>query len=116
MDKLSTFEDIFNKLFFEYKGIRVEVRVKQDGIQIANFITHIDNIIIKPLNKKYREGSKRIGLIVIQEDKEKTCFNIPFILDFNTMYALFFKNGVNIKSMTMEFVIKKKTAQSEKSA
>ncbi|QTL99509.1 hypothetical protein GM661_16905 [Iocasia frigidifontis] len=116
MDKLSTFEDIFNKLFFEYKGIRVGVRVKQDGIEIANFITHIDNIVIKPLNKKYSKGNKRIGLIVIQEKKGENCFNIPFILDFNTMYALFCKNGVNIKSMNMEFVIKRKTAQSEKSA
>lgn len=115
MDKLSTFEDIFNKLFLEYKGIKVEVRVKQDGIEIASFITNIDNIIIKPLNKKYRK-SKKIGLIVIQEEKEKTRFNIPFILDFNTMYALFLKNAVHIKSMNMEFIIKRKAAQKEKTA
>jgi hypothetical protein len=110
MIRLNTFEDIFNKLMIEYRGKKVEINTRQDGVNIASFITTIDNIQIQPLNKTQKDNRKKVGLIKIQNRKKtqkKTSINIPFILGFNTMNAVFLKNGVTIKTMNMEFIIKK---------
>lgn len=117
MKELSTFEEIFNKLYEDYQGENVNVITKQDGIDITNFQTIINNIDIKPLNKrqskKWNQQGEKVGLIVIQEKYSKNKFNIPFLLGFNTMKATFLKNGVIINSLNMEFIIKK-TKKSKK--
>lgn len=111
MVQLSTFEEIFNKLYEDYKGEKVNVISKQDGVKIASFQTCIDRIDIKPLNKrqskKWNKNGEKIGLIIIKEKCSNNNFNIPFLLGFNTMRATFLKNGVIINSLKMEFVIKK---------
>lgn len=110
MKRLTTFEDVFNKLTDDYMGQKVEVETRQDNLNITNFTTTIDDIIIKPLNKmqgkKWNKEGKKVGLIVFKEKSRKVSFNIPFILGFNTMNAVFLKNGVIIKSLNMEFIIK----------
>ena len=115
MIQLSTFEEIFNKLYEDYIGEKVSVITKQDGVNISSFQTSIDNIDIKPLNKKqskkWTKKGEKIGLIVIQEKYSKNKFNIPFLLGFNTMKAAFLKNGVIINSLDMEFIIKKTSSK-----
>lgn len=115
MTQLSTFEEIFNKLHEDYQGQYVKVVTKQDGVDIASFHTYIDNIDIKPLNKrqskKWNKKGKKVGLIVVKEKYSKNNFNIPFLLGFNTMKATFLKNGVTISSLNMEFIIKKTKAK-----
>ncbi len=110
MKKLKNFEDIFNKLIEEYKGTKVEITAKQDGVIISTYNTIIKDIRIKPLNKikskKWDKSEHKIGLIIIKEKKfNKT--NIPFMLDFNTMEAIFLKKGVSIKTFNLEFNIVK---------
>lgn len=111
MINLSTFEDIFNKLVELYQGKYVDVVSKQDNITISNFSLKIDNIKIKPLSKrkskKWNEKGQKVGLIVISAKNLKNSFNIPFILGFDTMKATFIKDGVRIKSLDIEFLIKK---------
>lgn len=106
MTNLSTFEDIFNKLIVDYQGQQVQVVTKQNGIPIANFRTTIDNIKIKPL--KEGQAEKKIGLIIVNEKDNKNNFNIPFTLGFNTMEGIFIKNSVIIRTLDMEFIIKRK--------
>ncbi len=111
MKQLSNFEEIFNKLYEDYQGKSVNVITKQDGVNITSFHTCINNIDIKPLNKKkskkWNQQGKKVGLIVIQEKYSKNNFNIPFLLGFNTMSATFLKSGVIINTLNMEFIIKK---------
>lgn len=120
MKRLTTFEDVFNKLTDDYMGLKVEVETKQDNLNITNFTTTIDDIIIKPLNKmqskKWNKEGKKIGLIVFKEKSRKVSFNIPFILGFNTINAVFLKNGVIIKSLNMEFIIKKNNRREKRLA
>lgn len=120
MKKLTTFEDIFNKLVEDYQGETVEVKTRQDGVNIASFRTRINNIVIKPLNKrqsrKWSKSGAKIGLIIVQEKRNRTRFNIPFILGFNTMKAVFLKSGVTIKTLNMEFIIKKEKARKKQLA
>lgn len=56
MLQLSTFEEIFNKLYEDYQGQKVKITTKQDGIRISSFETTIHDIEIKPLNKKRVEN------------------------------------------------------------
>lgn len=114
MKKLTTFEDIFNKLIKDYGKKEVEISIKQNGLNISNFITIIDHVIIKPLKesdaKNWNVKDKKVGLIVLQrksEEKYYTRVKIPFSLGFNTMSAVFLKNGVTIKTFNIEFNIKK---------
>ncbi|MEJ6952606.1 hypothetical protein [Natronospora cellulosivora (SeqCode)] len=111
MITLSTFEDVFNKLVELYQGKEVEVISKQDDVHIANFLINIDNISIKPLSKKkskkWNKSGHKVGLIIVKAKKSGNSFNIPFLLGFNTMKATFLKDGVSIKSLNMEFIIKK---------
>lgn len=111
MVELSTFEEIFNKIYQDYQGEKVNVITKQDGVNIANFQTCIDKIDIKPLSKrqskKWNQKGKKVGLIIIKEKYSKNNLNIPFLLGFDTMKAIFLKNGVTISTLNMEFVIKK---------
>lgn len=111
MERLTTFEDIFNKLLEEYRGVEVEVVTKQDGLIISCFTTTLNNILIKPLNKKqskkWSQQGEKIGLLVIEAKKNKNTFNIPFILGYNTMNAVFLSNGATIQTLELEFVIKK---------
>lgn len=120
MKRLTTFEDVFNILTDDYMGLKVEVETRQDNLNITNFTTTIDDIIIKPLNKmqskKWNKEGKKIGLIVFKEKSRKVSFNIPFILGFNTMNAVFLKNGVIIKSLNMEFIIKKNNRREKRLA
>ena len=112
MTKLSTFEDVFNKLLEDYQGNEVEVINKHDDITIAKFLTSIDKVSIKPLSKrqskKWNKKGQKVGLIIITAKGSKNSFNIPFILGFDTMKATFLKDGVRIQSLNMEFLIKKK--------
>ncbi|MFW5971861.1 MAG: hypothetical protein ACOCRL_00075 [Bacillota bacterium] len=111
MTQLSTFEEIFNKLSKEFKGKQVNIVTKQDGIKITSLKTTVDDINIKPLNKrqskKWNKLGHKIGLIIISEKYNNNEINIPFILGFNTMKATFLKNGATIKSLDMEFLIKR---------
>ena len=59
MLQLSTFEEIFNKLYEDYQGQKVKITTKQDGIRISSFETTIHDIEIKPLNKKSRNGPEK---------------------------------------------------------
>lgn len=119
MKRLTTFEDIFNLLLKDYRGFNVEVEIKQDGVQISCFRTTIDNIVIKPLEKRHQKKwvnkGRQVGLMVIKESYNNN-LNIPFILGFNTMDAVFLKNGVTISTLNLEFVIKKKSKQKKKLA
>ena len=111
--QLSTFEDIYNKLIKDYCGKSVEINTKQNGLTITTFETHIDKIIIRPFNKKSSKkwsDNKKVGLIIIQKRKKNklsSTIKIPFILGFDTMTTTFLKQGVNIKTLDMEFNIKK---------
>lgn len=115
MLQLSTFEEIFNKLYDEYKDQKVKVTTKQEGIKISSFQTTIHKIEIKPLNKKqskkWTNKENKVGLIIIKEKYSHNNFNIPFLLGFNTMDATFLSDGVIINSLNMEFVIKKTKAK-----
>ncbi|ACL70946.1 hypothetical protein [Halothermothrix orenii] len=111
MKRLTTFEDIFNKLIKEYKGKRVEIQTSQNGVPIASLTTRIEDIVIKPVNrkkiKKWNSDGRKIGLMVIQEKNKQNRISIPFKLGYNTMEAIFLKNGVTIKSLDMKFIIKR---------
>ncbi|MFI5359104.1 MAG: hypothetical protein ACHQYO_03570 [Halanaerobiales bacterium] len=111
MLQLSTFEEIFNKLYEDYQGQKVKITTKQDGIRISSFETTIHDIEIKPLNKKesrkWARKEKKVGLIIIKEKYNNNCVNIPFLLGFNTMAATFLNDGVIINSLNMEFIIRK---------
>ena len=120
MKRLSTFEDIFNKLLQDYRGVETVVEIRQDQIKITNFITTIDRISIKPLSKKqsqkWTKGCEKIGLMIIQQRNQKNTVHIPFILGFNTMNAVFMKKGVIIKTLNMEFIFKRDSAVGQKLA
>ncbi len=106
MERLTTFEDIFNKLITDFQGEMVEIFTRKEGMEIARFLIQIDEIAIKPLKQ-----NSKIGLIVIRESSKNlynTTVNIPFPLGFNTMSAVFLEQGVTIKSLDMEYIIKKK--------
>ena len=111
MKNLSTFEDIFNQLLKEYRGLDTIVEIRQANIKITKFATTIDHIFIKPLSQKqsqkWKKGREKIGLIIIQQRDKKNTVQIPFILGFHTMNAVFIKNGVTIKTLNMEFIIRK---------
>jgi hypothetical protein len=113
MKKLTTFEDIFNKLIEDYSGHTVQISSKQDGLNITDTKTKIRKVKIKPLNKKrsrkWNKNGKKVGLLIIKGKNffKTTTINIPFLLGFNTMKAVFLKNGVTIKTYNMEFTIKK---------
>ncbi len=115
MKRLTTFEDIFNQLLKDYRGFTVEVETRQDGVRISRFQTNIDNIVIKPLTKqcykKWPTRGQKVGLIVIKEVFTNNNLNIPFLLGYNTMNAVFLKNGVTIKTLNLEFAIKKVSKQ-----
>jgi len=115
MKRLTTFEDIFNQLLKDYRGFTVEVETRQDGVRISCFQTTIDNIVIKPLDKQYHKKwhtrGQKVGLITIKERFNNNNLNIPFILGFNTMNAVFLTNGVTIKTLNLEFTIKKLSKQ-----
>ncbi|MFP4015917.1 MAG: hypothetical protein ACLFUI_02690 [Halanaerobiales bacterium] len=110
MRELTTFEEVANKLYKDYRGAMVNITTRQAGITLASFQTSIENIEIKPLNKsqskKWNKDGKKVGLIVVQDKHSRNNLNIPFILDFNTMKATFLKTGVVIKTLDMEFIIK----------
>ena len=110
LNQLYTFEDIFNRLCEEYQGEKVQVVTKQDGVKIACFKIFIDRIDIKPLNKtqskKWSKNGEKIGLIRVK-NKSRNTIIIPFLLGFNTMKAVFLKNGAVINTMNMEFILKK---------
>ena len=112
MKKLSTFEDIFNKLLQDYQGRTVEVETRQNGVRLSSFITTIDEIKIKALDKKnckkWSVDNKHIGLLLIEEGFKNSKFSIPFILGFNTMQAIFLENGATISSLNLEYIIKKR--------
>lgn len=112
MKKLSTFEDIFNKLYREYKDKDVEVKTMHNELIIANFVTTINDITIIPIEKNINRDPQQnhMGLIKIENISHNN-FSIPFVLGFNTMEALFFKNGVTIKSNNIKFIIKKINTQ-----
>ncbi len=114
MQKLTTFEDIFNKLIDDYLKDTVKIENKKNGLIITSLITNIDKIYIKPLpdnkEKKWTKDNKKTGSIVIaskNNNKYHTIVNIPFLLGLNTMNAIFMKEGANIKTFAMEFSIKK---------
>ena len=113
MKKLTTFEEIFNKLIEEYSGHIVSIKAKQDGVNITDTKTKIKKVKIKPLNKrqskKWHKENKKVGLIIIRGKNflRTTTINIPFLLGFNTMKAVFLKDGVTIKTYNMEYTIKK---------
>ncbi|MFP4661093.1 MAG: hypothetical protein ACLFPF_02790 [Halanaerobiales bacterium] len=113
MRELTTFEDVFNRLYKDYRGKYVNITTSQEGITLTNFHTSIDNIEIKPLNKsqskKWHKSGNQVGLIIVQDKHSKNNINIPFLLGFNTMKAAFLKDGVVIKTMGIEFIIKKKS-------
>ncbi|MGM0409863.1 MAG: hypothetical protein ACQEQF_03790 [Bacillota bacterium] len=119
MKKLSTFEDIFNKLIKDYINQEVEIESKQNGLKITKLKTKIKKIEIIPLNKrkskKWCKSNKKVGLIKITGRKliKSTVINIPFLLGFNTMEAHFTQKGVHIKTYNMEFVIRKKTTKKQ---
>lgn len=114
MKKMTTFEDIFNRLASEYIGNQVEIITNQDGVEISNIRTKIRDIEIIPLNKrknkKWCKSGKKVGLIKIRGNRgiKSSKINIPFLLGFNTMEAYFIKDRVNIKTYNMEFIIRKK--------
>lgn len=112
MRKITTFEDVFNRLIKSFQGKMIEIKTKQSGINISHFSTHIDNIVIKPTAKKTdnKSTNKKTGVISLQKKKGNhytTVLNIPFILGFNTMQAYFTDNGALIKTLDLEFKIKK---------
>ena len=113
MKKLTTFEDIFNKLIKDYSDHMVEIKARQDGVSITDTKTRIKDIKIKPLNKrkskKWHKKGKKVGLIIIKGRNffKTTTVKIPFLLGYNTMKAVFLKKGATIKTYDMEFTIKK---------
>ncbi|MFW6266283.1 MAG: hypothetical protein ACOC21_01830 [Halanaerobiales bacterium] len=117
MKKLSNFEDIFNKIIKEFQGKEVEISSRQDGVNITTMTSTIVSVRIKPLSKrkskKWNKKGQKVGLIIISGRKKwrKTKINIPFLLGYNTMEAVFLKKGATIKTFDMEFTIKKKAAQ-----
>ena len=110
MLQLSTFEEIFNKLYENYRP-EGENNNKQDGIRISSFETTIHDIEIKPLNKKesrkWARKRKKVGLIIIKEKYNNNYVMFPFSLVLNTMAATFLNDGVIINSLNMEFIIRK---------
>lgn len=109
MQRLTTFEDIFNKLVKDFEGHAVQVESKQNGITITSLSTIIDSIYIQPVKKSLKK-TKKMGVLVIQEKSKKNRIKIPFILGFHTMEAVFLKKGVIIKSLNREFTIKKQSS------
>lgn len=123
MKTLTTFEDIFNRLIKEYGGKKVLITTGQQGLNLANFQASIDKIIIKPLNKKqsqkWTNSKQKVGLIILQEKRNNnytSVLKIPFILGFYTMKAVFSKKGVTIKTMDLDFNIKKYALSRKKGA
>ncbi len=114
MKKLTTFEDIFNKLANEYIESEVEIESRQKGVEITKLKTKINKIEIIPLNKKkskkWCKTGKKVGLIKISGKKriKSATINIPFLLGFDTMEAYFSNKGVHIKTYNMQFIIRKK--------
>lgn len=113
MKKLTTFEDVFNKLIKDYCGHMVEIKAIQDGVNITDTKTRIKDIKIKPLSKrqskKWHKKGKKVGLIIIKGRNffKTTTVSIPFLLGYNTMKAVFLKKGATIKTYDMEFTVKK---------
>ncbi|MFW6238359.1 MAG: hypothetical protein ACOC5A_03910 [Halanaerobiales bacterium] len=114
MEKITTFEDVFNKIIDSFKGQRVEIHTRQEGISLARLSTRVDRITINPA-EDFSE-KKKIGLISLQRKVNnhfETAVNIPFILGFDTMQAYFTNQGSLIKTLNLEFKIRK-TAERKK--
>ena len=123
MTTLTTFEDVFNRLITEYKDLRIEISIKQNGLHLATFYFKLYDIKIKPLNKKQRKtinfnqkkykktnpNKNKIGLIILygnQKQQSKAKVKIPFALGFNTMKASFSQKGATINSLGLDIIIK----------
>lgn len=120
MTSMTNFEDIFNKLITRFKGLTINVSLKQNGLRMASFSFSPDSIKIKPLNKRNDNfgkqtvhndkltKNKKIGLIIFyekQQEKLQKKLQIPFILGFNTMEATFSSKGATINSLGINIII-----------
>lgn len=107
MEKITTFEDVFNRMIETFKGTQVEVLTRREGISLSRLSTRVDRVTINPV--ECTANGKKIGVISIQKkinNHFETAANIPFILGFDTMQAYFTEKGSLIKTLDLEFKIR----------
>ncbi|MEC9488452.1 MAG: hypothetical protein UMV23_03095 [Halanaerobium sp.] len=109
MRKLSTFEDVFNRIHQEYLGQWVEIEVRINKVKLSHLAARLTRCQIKQLKEGILSGSKK-GVIILKGRigrREVELVQIPFELGINTMTAYFIKSGAAISSLGFDFKIRK---------
>lgn len=109
MRKLTTFEDVFNKIYQEYVGSWVEIEVRKDNVRLSCFATPITGCQIRQIKGRMFSRTRE-GVIILKGrmgSRETELVQIPFELGINTMTAYFIKSGAAISSMGLDFKIRK---------
>lgn len=119
LQKLTTFENIFNQLIVNFKEKKIMSQLQQKGINFSNFTLKADKIEIKPLSDdnlvsywqnrfSHKYSNAKIGQIIVSENSATAVnknITIPFILGFNTMEAYFQKTSVLISSLGFNYFL-----------
>ena len=121
MEKLKTFDEVFEQLYHLYRGRWVQVQAKRAGLTLSTFQMLVKKLQIRPINDQKLQKTlslnpqEKFGLIVILGStipggKVKACLNIPFKLGFDTVDARLPDNHLSIKTCGFEFNLSKLNA------
>ena len=127
MNKLKTFDEVFEQLYHLYQERWVQVQTKRAGLILSNFQMLIKKLQIRPVNNQKLKKNlslnpqEKFGLIVILGStipggKVRACLNIPFKLGFDTVDARLTNNHASIQTCGFEFNISKLTAYKNQGA
>ncbi len=112
-----TFDEVFDQLYYSFKGKWIQIQIKKEGLILSDFTVCVTDLEIRPLEdrtllKKMGLSRKdKLGSMVIKGTntpggKVIDCLNIPFKLGFDTVNARFTKANVSIGTCGFEFKIK----------